>query len=281
MNPSARRIARQSSAAGVQPAQRRIQRPGQGSQELAGLLAVTRHCRRRHAAACPAIPTLWVGRIRNDLPAARIFAGVMDEGNEIVLGALVGVVDGLAPAPHVWCSPWCRPSCVTARPPFCRDPRPGWGQIKEHSGAGSRIWPTSRELHAGRPRRRSRFPDLGDFSADSAGNSPRSWSVVCDHHEIRARARDAGQSQIPGSGSHRGRLVRAALRAEPSGQRSASKAHDRDRPAGYPAGTCHRPPVDLPRPPGAGQPQRPRPTHPILPNTALQVRILMREAVGH
>src|ERR1019366_8155974 len=25
-----------------------------------------------------------------------------------------------------------------------------------------------------------------------------------------------------------------------------------------PAGTCHRPPVDLRRPPGAGQPQRPR-----------------------
>jgi hypothetical protein len=28
------------------------------------------------------------------------------------------------------------------------------------------------------------------------------------------------------------------------GQRSASKAHDRDRPAGYPGATCHRPPVD-------------------------------------
>ena len=43
---------------------------------------------------------------------------------------------------------------------------------------------------------------------------------------------------------HRGQLVRAALCAEPSGQRSASKAHDRDRPACYLAGTCQRPPVD-------------------------------------
>ncbi len=55
---------------------------------------------------------------------------------------------------------------------------------------------------------------------------------------------------------HRGQLA-AALRAEPSGQRPASKAHDRARPAGYPADTCHRPPVDLRRQRGAGQPQRP------------------------
>jgi hypothetical protein len=37
---------------------------------------------------------------------------------------------------------------------------------------------------------------------------------------------------------------RAALHAGPSGRRSASKAHDRDRPAGYPGATCHRPPRD-------------------------------------
>jgi hypothetical protein len=35
---------------------------------------------------------------------------------------------------------------------------------------------------------------------------------------------------------------RAALHTGPSGQRSASKAHDRDRPAEYPGATCHRPP---------------------------------------
>jgi hypothetical protein len=34
---------------------------------------------------------------------------------------------------------------------------------------------------------------------------------------------------------------RATLHTGPSGQGSASKAHDRDRPAGYPGATCHRP----------------------------------------
>jgi hypothetical protein len=37
---------------------------------------------------------------------------------------------------------------------------------------------------------------------------------------------------------------RAASHTGPSGQRSASKAHDRDQPARYPGATCHRPPRD-------------------------------------
>jgi hypothetical protein len=43
---------------------------------------------------------------------------------------------------------------------------------------------------------------------------------------------------------HRAGTWRATLHTGASGQRSASKAHDRDRPAGYPGATCHRPPRD-------------------------------------
>ena len=49
------------------------------------------------------------------------------------------------------------------------------------------------------------------------------------------------------------------LRAGPSRQRSASKPRDRARPAGYPAGTCHRPPVDLRRQRSQASPNDPPP----------------------
>jgi hypothetical protein len=55
------------------------------------------------------------------------------------------------------------------------------------------------------------------------------------------------QARLPRRGKRREDTAgtwRAALHAEPSGQRPASTAHDRARPAGYPTGTCHRPPVD-------------------------------------
>ena len=57
----------------------------------------------------------------------------------------------------------------------------------------------------------------------------------------------------------RGQLVRARLRDGPSRQRSASKPRDRARSAGYPAGTCHRPPVDLRRQRSQASPNDPPP----------------------
>jgi hypothetical protein len=69
------------------------------------------------------------------------------------------------------------------------------------------------------------------------------------------------QARFPRRGKRREDTAgdwRAALRAGPSRQRSASKARGRGRPASYPAGylpsTSRRPAT----PPGAGQPQRPR-----------------------
>jgi hypothetical protein len=65
--------------------------------------------------------------------------------------------------------------------------------------------------------------------------------------------RSAGRpdSREEGSGARTPRATGAPLHAGPSAQRPASKTHDRARPAGYPAGTCHRPPADLHPPAGA------------------------------
>jgi hypothetical protein len=57
---------------------------------------------------------------------------------------------------------------------------------------------------------------------------------------------------------HRAGTWRAALHTGPSGQRSASKAHDRDRPAGLPRRYLSSTSQGSAPPPDAGQPQRPR-----------------------
>jgi hypothetical protein len=54
------------------------------------------------------------------------------------------------------------------------------------------------------------------------------------------------------------------LPAKPARQRPADRAGDRDRPARYPGGTWHPPPVDLRR--HRASPAT-TPTHPILPNS--------------
>jgi hypothetical protein len=68
------------------------------------------------------------------------------------------------------------------------------------------------------------------------------------------------------------------LRADPSRQRSASKAHDLDRPASYPAGTCHRPPVDPLRHQAQASPPTTTRAHPVAELSTLRGRMLMRRS---
>ena len=62
-----------------------------------------------------------------------------------------------------------------------------------------------------------------------------------------------------GARGRRGDLCAPAYVPGHRGQRSASKPRDRARPAGYPAGTCHRPPVDLRRQRPQASPNDPPP----------------------
>jgi hypothetical protein len=79
---------------------------------------------------------------------------------------------------------------------------------------------------------RQRFP--GDPGTGAAGPV----RAVLPLSAGRPDSREEGSARTP-----RATCARRP-RAEPSRQRSASKPHDRDRPARYPADTCHRPSVD-------------------------------------
>ena len=72
----------------------------------------------------------------------------------------------------------------------------------------------------------------------------------------RPDSREEGSARTP-----RATCARRPL-AEPSRQRSASKPHDRNRPARYPADTCHRPSVDRLRHQAQASPTT-TPAHPI------------------
>jgi hypothetical protein len=83
----------------------------------------------------------------------------------------------------------------------------------------------------------------------------------------RGPATVRGQARLPRRGKRRedtGGNWRAALHDEPSGQRSASKANDRDRPVRDPGATCRRPPADPRRHQAQASPYD-QPAHPILP----------------
>ena len=125
------------------------------------------------------------------------------------------------------------PAGHAAEPPACRS---RWPYSPGRTCAGYR--PTL-ETWSARPSftPRQRFP--GEPGTGTAG--PVRAVLPRSRHCPLPGPIPAKREAAPG---HRGQLVRAALRAEPSGQRSASKAHDRDRPASYPGATCHRPPID-------------------------------------
>jgi hypothetical protein len=137
----------------------------------------------------------------------------------------------LDPAGHATDPPACRSRCPYSPGRTCagycptleiRSARPSLTPPPKIPGRARDRHGRTRPCRSATVRWQARFPRRGKRREDTAGN----W--------------------------------RAALRAGPSRQRSASKARGRGRPASYPAGylpsTSRRPAT----PPGAGQPQRPR-----------------------
>jgi hypothetical protein len=126
----------------------------------------------------------------------------------------------LDPARHAAEPPACRSRCPYSRPDMRR--------ILSHLGNPicTRIFHTSAKDSQTSPR-----TGRQDQSARSATIPP---SVGWQARFPAKREATRGHRRAPG----------AALHTGPSGQRSASKTHDRDRPAGYPGATCHRPPRD-------------------------------------
>ncbi len=115
--------------------------------------------------------------------------------------------------------------------------------------------------------------------------SPRPWPVgptTCATRRFPSGWRPV--SPRPGWPSERGTASKCYSastpsasrrpRAEPSRQRSASKPHDRNRPARYPADTCHRPSVDRLRHQAQASPTT-TPAHPI------PIVLDMEAIVGH
>jgi hypothetical protein len=128
---------------------------------------------------------------------------------------------GLDPAGHAADPPACRSRCSYS---------PGRsGHVPDTSH------PWRSDLHGHLSHLRQSFPDKPE---DLQAGPIRAVLP-------RSRHLSAGRPDFPRRGNHPGDTAgtwRAALHTGPSGQRSASKAHDRDRPAEYPGATCHRPP---------------------------------------
>jgi hypothetical protein len=129
----------------------------------------------------------------------------------------------LNPAWHAAESPACLSRC-----PYSPD-RTGHVPDTSH--------PCRSELHGHLAHLRQRAPDKHE------DRQPRPTRAVLP----RSPHLSAGRPDFPRRGKRPEDTAgtwRAALHTGPSGPRSASKAHDRDRPAGYPGATCHRPPRD-------------------------------------
>jgi len=145
------------------------------------------------------------------------------------------------------------PAGHAAEPPACRR---RWPYSPGRTCAGYR--PTL-ETWSARPSftPRQRFP--GEPGTGTAGplRAVLPWSRHCPLAGPIPAKREAARG-------HRGQLARR-ITCRAIRQRSATKAHDRDRPAGYPGATCRRPPVDPRRHRAQASPTT-TPAHPILPN---------------
>lgn len=135
------------------------------------------------------------------------------------------------------------PAGHAAEPPACRSRWP----YSPAGHASDTVPPWKSDLHGHLSHPRQRFP--GEQGTGTAG-PVRAVLPLSAARPIPAK-REAARG-------HRGQLARAGLRAEPSGSDLPARlmtAIDLRAPPQVPAIDL---PVDLRRPPGAGQPQRPR-----------------------
>jgi hypothetical protein len=146
------------------------------------------------------------------------------------------------------------PAWHAAAPSACRSRCPYSPGRTGHVPDTSHPWKS--DLHGHLSHLRQRFPDKPE---DRQAGPIRAVLP-------RSRHLSAGRPDFPRRGKRPEDTAdtwRAALHTGPSEQRSASKAHDRDRPARYPGATCHRPPRDPRRHQMQASPND-RAGHPIL-----------------
>ena len=124
---------------------------------------------------------------------------------------------------------WTRPGTPLSHRPAAAD-----GRTPPAGDAPDTVTPW--EIRSARPL----FTPPPRFPADPETGTARPVRAV------PPRSAGSPDSREEGSGARTPRAT-GPLHAKPSAQRPASKAHDCALPAGYPAGTCHRPPVDLHR----------------------------------
>jgi hypothetical protein len=140
------------------------------------------------------------------------------------------------------------PAGHAARPPTCRSRCP---PLPPAAHAPDSVPPW--KIRSARPSFTPR-PKIGRARDQYGRTGPRGPATVPPLSAGRPDSREEG------SGARTPRATGAPhyMTSHPASDLPASKAHNRDRPVRYPGATGHRPPVDPRRPPGAGQPQRPR-----------------------